>query len=76
MFFEEIVDVFAKKFDVDPSELKLTTNIFEDLGADSLDVVDLLMMLEDKYNISIPDDEAQDMKTIGDVVNFIEDHVE
>ena len=73
--FDEIVDVFSKKFEVPASELKLTTNIFEDLGADSLDVVDLLMMLEDQYNISIPDEDAQEIKTIGDVVSYIEEHL-
>lgn len=76
MYFEKIAEIIAEKFDIDVNEVKLTTNIFEDLGADSLDIVDMLMMLEDQYNISIPDEIAQEMKTIGDVVNYIEENAE
>ena len=76
MYFEKIAEIIAEKFDIDVNEVKLTTNIFEDLGADSLDIVDMLMMLEDHYNITIPDEVAQEMKTIGDVVNYIEENAE
>ena len=76
MYFEKIAEIIAEKFDIDVNEVKLTTNIFEDLGADSLDIVDMLMMLEDQYNITIPDEDAQEMKTIGDVVNYIEENAE
>lgn len=76
MYFEKIAEIIAEKFDIDVSEVKLTTNIFEDLGADSLDIVDMLMMLEDQYNISIPDEVAQEMRTIGDVVNYIEENAD
>ena len=76
MYFEKIAEIIAEKFDIDVNEVKLTTNIFEDLGADSLDIVDMLMMLEDQYNITIPDEVAQEMKTIGDVVNYIEENAE
>ncbi len=76
MYFEQIAEIIAEKFDIDVNDVKLTTNIFEDLGADSLDIVDMLMMLEDKFNTSIPDEIAQEMRTIGDVVNYIEENVE
>ena len=76
MYFEQIAEIIAEKFDIDVNEVKLTTNIFEDLGADSLDIVDMLMMLEDQFNLSIPDEIAQEMRTIGDVVNYIEENVE
>lgn len=76
MYFEKITQMIAEKFDVDVSEIKLTTNIFEDLGADSLDVVDMLMMLEDQYGITIPDEAAQEMKTVGDVVNYVEENAQ
>ena len=76
MYFEQIAEIIAEKFDIDVNDVKLTTNIFEDLGADSLDIVDMLMMLEDQFNISIPDEIAQEMKTIGDVVNYIEENAE
>ena len=76
MYFEKIAEIIAEKFDIDVNEVKLTTNIFEDLGADSLDIVDMLMMLEDQYNITIPDEVAQEMRTIGDVVNYIEENAD
>ncbi|MBQ6809278.1 MAG: acyl carrier protein [Clostridia bacterium] len=74
MYFEKIAEIIAEKFDMNVDEIKLTTNIFEDLGADSLDIVDMLMMLEDQYEITIPDEVAQEMRTIGDVVNYIEEN--
>ena len=76
MYFEKIAEIIAEKFDIDVNEVKLTTNIFDDLGADSLDIVDMLMMLEDQYNITIPDEIAMEIKTIGDVVNYIEENAE
>lgn len=76
MYFEKIAEIIAEKFDIDVNEVKLTTNIFDDLGADSLDIVDMLMMLEDQYNVTIPDEIAMEIKTIGDVVNYIEENAE
>ena len=61
----------AKQFKKDPSTINENTRIIEDLGADSLDVVELLMTLEDDYGITIPDDEIQEIKTIGDVEKYI-----
>lgn len=50
----------------------MESNIAEDLGADSLDVVDLIMSIEDEFEIEVPDDQIENIKTVGDVVNYIE----
>jgi acyl carrier protein len=74
MYLEKIRKVLSEKFDVEPEEINLTTNIFDDLGADSLDIVDLLMTIEDEFGIVIPDEAAQDIKTVGNVVDYLEEH--
>ena len=71
MIFEKIKTMLSDQLDVDAEELSLETKIAEDLGADSLDVVDLLMSLEDEFEVEIPDEEIENIKTVGDLVNFI-----
>ena len=71
MTIEKLIELLAKHFKKDPSTINENTRIIEDLGADSLDVVELLMTLEDDYGITIPDDEIQEIKTIGDVEKYI-----
>lgn len=71
MTLEQLIETLAKQFKKDPSEINENTRILEDLGADSLDVVELLMTLEDDYGITIPDDEVQEIKTIGDVEKYL-----
>mgnify|MGYP000218343261 CR=1 FL=1 len=75
MYFEKIKSLLAERFDVSEDSINLETKIIEDLKADSLDVVDMLMTIEDEYDISIPDDIAQDMKTVGDVVAYLDENV-
>ncbi len=72
--FEKICDLLAEKFDADASTMTMDTNIKEDLKADSLDVVELMMDLEENFGIAISDEEAMKMSTIGDIVNYIEAH--
>lgn len=71
MTVETLMELLAKQFRKDPSTINENTRIIEDLGADSLDVVELLMTLEDDYGITIPDDEIQEIKTIGDVEKYL-----
>lgn len=75
MVFEKIKSLLAEQLDVDENDITMDSAIMEDLGADSLDVVEMLMALEEEFEISIPDDEAVNLKTIGDVVQYIEDTV-
>ncbi len=70
--FEKICEILADKFQVDASTMTMETSIKDDLKADSLDVVELMMDLEDATGVTIEDEEAAKMSTIGDIVNYIE----
>ncbi|MBP3580595.1 MAG: acyl carrier protein [Clostridia bacterium] len=69
---EKIMDLLAKQLRIDVNTLSPDTNIIEDLGADSLDVVEMLMAIEENFGISVSDEEAITLKTISDVADFIE----
>lgn len=73
MVFEKICKILSDQLDVDESEITMDTNITEDLGADSLDVVDILMSIEDEFGIEIPDESVEKVKTVGNIVNYLED---
>jgi acyl carrier protein len=75
MVLEKIKEVVAKKFKVQLEKVNVTTRLREDLNVDSLDAVELIMELEDTFKVKISDDEAQKLKTIGDIVTFIEPKV-
>lgn len=69
----KIRDVVADKLDADPSDITPEASFVDDLGADSLDVVELIMGLEDEFGIEISDEEAESIRTVGDAVTFIQD---
>ena len=73
MVFDKVKDIIVDQLDVDEDKITLEASITEDLGADSLDVVDLIMSLEEEFDIKIPDDEVENVKTVGDIVKFIEE---
>lgn len=75
MVFEKIKTMLADQLEVDAEEMSLDTKIAEDLGADSLDVVELLMAIEDEFEVEIPDEEIENLKTIGDVVEYIQNNM-
>ncbi|MBO7643826.1 MAG: acyl carrier protein [Bacteroidales bacterium] len=70
--FEEVKAILAKQLRRDPSQITLQSDIKKDLGADSLDILQLLMRMEDDYGIVIPDQELAGFKTVGDVVAFLD----
>jgi acyl carrier protein len=70
--FDEVKEVVVEQLNVNPDEVKLESDFVEDLGADSLDVVELVMALEEKFEIEIPDEDAENIKTVKDVVEYIE----
>ena len=72
MVFEKIRAILCDQLDVEESAVTMESNIAEDLGADSLDVVDLIMSIEDEFDLEVPDDQIENIKTVGDVVNYIE----
>ncbi len=75
MVFEKIKAMLAEQLDADADEMTMETNIAKDLEADSLDVVELLMTIEDEFNIEIPDEEIENIKTIGDLTEYIQNNM-
>jgi len=72
--FEDVAEVVAEQLSIEASEIKPESKFTEDLGADSLDVVELVMALEEKFNIEIPDEKAESIKTVQDAINYIEEN--
>ena len=72
MIFEQVRDALAQQFEVDPESITPDTNLIDDLGADSLDVVELIMSLEDMYGISITDEDAAQLYTVRRIVEYLD----
>ena len=72
MVFERIKEALVTQFEVDPAKITRSTDIMNDLGADSLDLVELIMTLEEEYGISVTDESVYENKTVGDIADFIE----
>ena len=73
MVFDKVKELISEQLDVKDDDITEASNIQDDLGADSLDVVDLVMALEDEFDVEIPEDQVENIKTVGDIVKFIED---
>jgi acyl carrier protein len=71
---DEVKEVVVEQLNVNPDEIKEDSKFVEDLGADSLDVVELVMALEEKFDIEIPDSDAEKIVTVGDAIKYVEDH--
>jgi acyl carrier protein len=71
---DDVKEVVVEQLDCDPAEIKEDSKFIEDLGADSLDVVELVMALEEKFDIEIPDEDAEKILTVGDAIKYVEDH--
>ena len=75
--FERVRDIIAEQLDVDEvEEITEETSLMADLEADSLDAVEIMMALEDEFDITIPDEDAESFKNIGDIVKYVESKVE
>lgn len=74
MVFDKVKEIVAEKLNVDAEKVTMTATITEDLGADSLDTVDLVMALEEEFDIEIPDEAVENIKTVGDIVKYIEEN--
>ena len=74
MVFEKVREILVDQLDVDEAPVTMEASIQNDLGADSLDIVDLVMSLEEEFDCEIPDEEIENIKTVGDIVKYIEDH--
>ncbi len=71
---DRVKEIIAKELEVDAKQLTPEAKFIEDLGADSLDIVELVMALEDEFGIDIPDEDAEKMKTVGDAMNYLKQH--
>lgn len=75
MVFEKVRNILVEQLDVEEDKISMEASIIDDLGADSLDVVDLVMSLEDEFGVEIPDEQVENIKTVGDIVKYIEENV-
>lgn len=74
MVFEKVVQILAEQLSVDPDKITMESMLEEDLDADSLDAIDIVMSIEDEFEIEVPDEVISNMKSVGDIVNFIENN--
>ena len=74
MVLEKVKAILAEQFDVEEDKITADTDLQEDLGADSLDVVDFFMSIEDEFEVEVPDEEIENIKTVGSLVSYIEAH--
>lgn len=72
MILEKVKEILAEELDLDIEEIKTESTLQGDLGADSLDVVEIVMALEDEFDLEIPDEETANIKAVKDIVNYIE----
>jgi acyl carrier protein len=71
---DKVTQIIVDKLGVDISEVKPEANFTQDLGADSLDTVELIMELEKEFNVSIPDEKAEGIQTVGQAISYLEEH--
>lgn len=74
MIFEKIAEILSSQLEIEKEQITLDSNLTDDLGASSLDLVDLAMSIEDEFGIEVPDELIETVKTVNDVVNFIEEN--
>ena len=74
MIFEKVRDILAEQLGADAEDITLETSIMKDLEADSLDVVEIIMAIEDEFEIEIPDEDAEQLQTVAGIVKYIEDN--
>ncbi len=74
-YFEKVVQIIAEELNIEPESLSLNTHITDDLNADSLDAMEVILKIEEEFDVEIPDDIVQRIQTIADVVEFLENNV-
>ncbi|MGI6247925.1 MAG: acyl carrier protein [Acutalibacteraceae bacterium] len=74
MVFEKLQNIIASQFGIEPELVTLKSNIIEDFDADSLDIIDLVMSIEDEFEIAVPDEELEKIGTVADMVRFLEEN--
>ncbi|MGN0531684.1 MAG: acyl carrier protein [Eubacterium sp.] len=74
MIIDDVKEILADQLNVDIDKIDITSSLADDLGADSLDAIDIVMTIEDQYSIEVPDEVIENMETVEDIVSFIEAH--
>lgn len=74
MIFEKIKEIIMEQLDVSADAVAMDTNLMKDLEADSIDAVEIIVGIEEEYGIEIPDEDAEEFETVGDIVNYVEEH--
>lgn len=72
--FEKVKALISEQLGIDEADITMESSFIEDLGADSLDIVELVMALEEEFDIVIPDEDAEKIRTVGEAVNYIKEH--
>ncbi|GHU49362.1 acyl carrier protein [Clostridia bacterium] len=75
MVFEKIKEIIIEQLQADDAVVTMETSLMKDLEADSLDAVEIIMAIEDEYDIEIPDEEAEKFQSIGDIVRYVEEQI-
>lgn len=75
MIFEKVREIIAEQLDVDQDDITMETSLTKDLEADSLDAVEIIMAIEDYYEIEIPEEVAEEFKTVANIVHYVEDNM-
>lgn len=74
--FEKVKGIIVEQLGVEEDEITMESSFVDDLGADSLDIVELIMALEEEFNIEIPDDEAEKIASVGDIIEYIKENAQ
>lgn len=75
MSFEKIREIIVEQLGVEESAVNMETHLMKDLEADSLDAVEIIMAIEDEFELEVPDEDAEKFQSVGDIVKFVEEHV-
>lgn len=73
MVFDKVKEILVEQLDINGDEITMDSLLVDDLGADSLDAIDIVMSVEDEFKIEVPDEIIEEIATVGDIVNFIEE---
>ena len=76
MIFDRVKTIINEQLGVNEDEISMESNFLEDFGADSLELIDLIMALESEFDIEVPEDDIEEIETVGDVVSYLKNHTD
>lgn len=75
MVLDKMKDILVEQLECNPEDITMESLLVDDLGADSLDAIDIVMSVEDTFKVEVPDEIIEKIETVGDIINYIEDHI-